>query len=104
MWCFPGGAPDINEGSLDTVIREAYEEYELVLKREDCDFLTAQQVNYESNGVNDIFVCQIKSDQQPILHEGADMKWMSLDKIKQLKLGFEQDIIVEQLERFLQKI
>lgn len=38
MWCFPGGGCEKNEEPIDTIIREAKEEYELQVEKNLADF------------------------------------------------------------------
>lgn len=96
MWCFPGGACDPGEDYIDTAIREAYEEYEITVEKEDC-FLLMKRILDKMH----IFICQVHDDQKPVLKEGADMQWMSIEEIKKLVLGFDQDDIVLKLEAYL---
>jgi len=98
-WCFPGGTIESNEDEIKTVVREIKEEYELDLNKEDCCELTTYDLSY---GVScKVFVCKIKNKQEAIMHEGADMKWMKLDEIKKIQLGFEQENIIAKLEKYL---
>ncbi len=100
MWCFPGGTKEPCESDIRTVIREVKEEYELNIGAEDCEELMIYNLSY---GVSvKVFICKVTGKQSPVLREGADMKWMKLDKIKKLKLGFEQETIIITLEEFLQ--
>ena len=98
-WCFPGGIKDGDESYIDTVLREAQEEYEIVLIPEDCSLVTT----YTIDGLvenNHVFVCNI-GNQQPVLHEGADMKWVDIKDIQTLKLGFKQEKFVLELVSYL---
>ncbi|TAL56942.1 MAG: NUDIX domain-containing protein [Bacteroidetes bacterium] len=98
-WCFPGGTVEPDEDEIKTIIREIKEEYELDMDAEDCKELMIHDLSY---GVSaKVFVCTPDADQNPVLHEGADMKWMKLDEIKKLQLGFEQEKIIPKLEEFL---
>ena len=99
MWCFPGGTIEPVEDEIKTVIREIKEEYELIIGIEDCKELMTYDLSY---GVSvKVFACMYYKDQEPILHEGADMRWLKLDEIKKLQLGFEQEKIIPKLEEFL---
>ncbi len=53
---------------------------------------------------NYVFICPIDHTQEPVLHEGADMKWMTLDEIKNIDIGFFQNDIVEMLEKITKLI
>jgi 8-oxo-dGTP pyrophosphatase MutT (NUDIX family) len=96
MWCFPGGACDSGEEYIDTVIREAKEEYELTLQKEHCVFLMSRVA-----GTQHIYICKIDGNQEPKMHEGADMKWMDIEEIKQLVIAYNQADIVAKLEEYL---
>jgi GrpB-like predicted nucleotidyltransferase (UPF0157 family)/8-oxo-dGTP pyrophosphatase MutT (NUDIX family) len=102
MWCFPGGGCEENEEPIDTVIREAREEYELRLDKQSCKFLFVQPHPAFPGQTEYIFLCSIDSNQRPVLKEGADMKWMMLDEIKSTQLGFGDETIIPKLEEFLQ--
>ncbi len=98
-WCFPGGTIEPNEDEIKTIIREIKEEYELNIDAESCKELMIYNLSY---GVSaKVFICIYNKNQEPILHEGAGMKWMRLEEIKNIQLGFEQDKIIPKLEEFL---
>ncbi len=98
MWCFPGGVCDGTEKYINTAIREAKEEYELTLTKENCTLLKRR---LKLSALIYVYVCNIDDIQTPVLHEGADMKWMNIDEIKQLKLGFRQSCIIPKLDKYL---
>ena len=99
MWCFPGGAIEPDENSLQTVIREAKEEYGLIIKATNCAELTIHNLPY---GVSArVYVCELDQNQHPVLNEGANMRWMEIDEIKNLQLGFGHEIIRQKLKEFL---
>ncbi len=98
-WCFPGGTPESGEELLTTAMREAKEEYEIEVKAENCKELMIYDLSY---GVSaKVFVCLVNQNQTPKLNEGLDMKWMKLEEIKSLQLGFEQEKIIPEIEKFL---
>ena len=100
MWCFPGGTIDSNEEPSETVIREIKEEYELVIKESDCTELMVYNLPY---GVSaKVYVCRLAQGQTPVLNEGADMKWMEMEEIEKLQLGFGQQVILPELKEYLQ--
>lgn len=100
MWCFPGGTIEPNEDSLATVIREAKEEYNLEIRDTDCEKLMIYDLPY---GISvEVFLCRLQQNQNPTLNEGADMRWMEMDEIKNLQLGFGQEVILPRLKEFLQ--
>ncbi len=99
MWCFPGGTIEKGEKETETVIREIKEEYELIMEQKDCYELMIYNLSY---GVSaKVFVCFILNNQNPVFNEGAAMQWMNLNQIKKIKLGFEQEKIIPELEKFL---
>jgi len=103
MWCFPGGVLNKNEGPIDATIREAKEEYNLNFDKEDCSLLIKYQAPYDENLIEYTYLCRLRDNQKPIMREGADMEWMSLEKIKSIKIGFGQDIVVKKLEKYMDK-
>lgn len=103
MWCFPGGGCEEGEELLDTVIREAQEEYELELDKNSCKPFLTQPHPVIPDETEYVFFCPIDLEQQPVLHEGADMKWMTLEEIKSIALGFGDETIIPYLEKFIQE-
>lgn len=99
-WVFPGGRKELQEDYLETVIREAKEEFEIDLKPKNCKLLAK---HFNEDGVEDdyVFVCRVSNKQIPKLHEGQAMRWMTLSQIKQLDLGFEQKAIIPYIEKHL---
>lgn len=99
MWCFPGGGSEEEETYDETLKREVFEEYSIDIDPKNCELLMMRN----EGRTNHVFVCPINDDQEPILHEGADMKWMDIEEIKSLELGFEQDDVVKEWEGWLKK-
>lgn len=98
-WCFPGGTIEIGESPIKTVVREIQEEYSLDINMEDCKPLMTYALSY---GVScQVYRCHYFGSEAPVLKEGADMKWMKLEEIKNLNLGFEQSVIVDKLDHIL---
>ncbi|MFH1182693.1 MAG: NUDIX domain-containing protein [Candidatus Moraniibacteriota bacterium] len=104
MWCFPGGVVDKNETPLEATVREAKEEYNLNIDKKDCTLLIKYQAPYDDNLMEYTYLCPLKGDQKPIMREGADMEWMDIDKIKSIKIGFGQDLVVNKLDNYLNEI
>lgn len=96
-WCFPGGAMDEGETYEQTLEREVREEYGLIIKAEQCTLLMERH----RSRVNRVYICPIDDSQEPVLNEGADMKWMTIEEIKALDIGFYQEDIVEELSKHL---
>lgn len=97
-WCWPGGACDSGESFIDTAIREIKEEYELSVEKEDVTLLMSKYF-----GQQKIFICKVSQDVLPIMHEGADMKWMGVNEIKLVSLGYNQEDILRKFEKYLLK-
>lgn len=103
-WCFPGGLCDSGEDPIDAVIREAQEEYGLRLKKSNCTKLMKYKPKYYGKNLIDyVFICSIDSSQKPVLHEGVDMKWMTLKEIMAIDLGFEQKAYIPPMKDFLRQ-
>jgi len=78
-----------------TLLREVKEEYNLDLQLSQCNYLM------DYNDRDDplcVYVCKINPDQEPELREGLDMKWMTIDEIEKIKLGFHQEGIIPVLK------
>ncbi len=95
-WCFPGGSSENNEQPQETVIREVKEEYNIDLNRENIKYLT----NFPDEN-NSVYICHVEQDCKPKLQEGADMKWVTIEELKQIELGFDQKPLIELLENIL---
>lgn len=95
-WCIPGGGTDGNETPEQTLLREVKEEYNLDLKLEQCSFLMDSR-----NGYNKVYVCNVAPDQEPIMQEGLAMKWMLIEEIEKMELGFNQEKIVAELKKVI---
>ena len=101
-WCFPGEGAEGNEKLLDIVYRGVQEEFGMEIEKSACEFLTINHLSHISQEVA-IVICRIDSKQIPKLREGKEMQWMTLDKIKQLKLGFEQNKFLLLIEEYFKK-
>jgi 8-oxo-dGTP diphosphatase len=103
QWNFPGGKCEAGEDTKDAIIREAREEYDIDMQKEQCSSLMSYVLPHRPYST-EVFVCELKdNDQKDMkLKEGADMKWMSLDEIENLQLGFGQEVILPKLKEFLQ--
>jgi len=93
MWCLPGGARDEGEEYEVTLLREIKEEYDLDLRLEQCTHLMDH-----NDGSDKVYVCKVDQDQEPKLREGLAMKWMTIDEIEKLELGFHQGGIIPVLK------
>jgi 8-oxo-dGTP pyrophosphatase MutT (NUDIX family) len=93
-WCLPGGRSDKGEGELQTVIREVKEEYDIDSSINDLEYL----IDFPNEN-NKVYFCHVKQESSPKLQEGADMKWVSLEELSTMELGFEQNLLVETIRK-----
>ncbi len=89
MWCIPGGAREDNEDYEVTLIREIKEEYSLDLSIDECTYLTNS-----TEGLDKLYICTVGKQQEPVLNEGLSMKWMNIEEIESLNLGFNQKDLI----------
>jgi 8-oxo-dGTP pyrophosphatase MutT (NUDIX family) len=105
VWTFPGGVSSDEEDPLDAAVREAYEEYELKLDKKKSLFLLSYQAPYDQNLTEYVYIFPVENNQKPVLKEGADMKWMSLEEINKAQVGFgKKEIILPKLKEFLSNL
>ncbi len=94
MWCLPGGVKEHYDKTYeDTLLREVKEEYDLNLKLTQSTYL----MDY-NDGADKVYICKINLDQEPTLKEGLAMKWMTINEIEKLELGFHQEGIIPVLK------
>lgn len=99
MWNFPGGAIEEGEGFLDAAVRETEEEFELNI---DPSHLKLLWTYSHDNTKNDyVLACKVAAEVNPILHEGAEMRWFTIEQIKNLTLGFDQGKVIPYVEQYL---
>lgn len=96
MWCLPGGHIDNGESNEEAVCREIDEEYGLKLQPSDCRFLI--EYDHTINIHDYVYLCRVPMCAKPILQEGADMKWMTVQEIKKIKLAADLNRIVLLIE------
>lgn len=98
MWCLPGGGSDDGENYEQTLLREVKEEYNIDLDTSQCNYLMDYKDGNDPMGV---YVCKINKDQRPELREGLAMKWMTIEEIEELELGFNHKGIISTLKKVL---
>ncbi len=96
MWCIPGGRREMGESYETTLTREIKEEYDIDIHLDQCHFLT----NY-NDGLTKVYLCHTPDNQEPKLGEGLAFQWMTIDEIKSLTLGFNQEGIIPVIEAAL---
>lgn len=93
-WVFPGGTKDESEDTLQTVIREAKEEFGIDLKPNECEKIGAS-VTHSGIGKNEIWYSSLKETPKPIIvSESAGVGWFTLEEIKEMDLGYKQTELV----------
>lgn len=97
MWCIPGGGSEDGESYEATLLREIKEEYDLNINIEDCTYF----MDHDGEKSKKVYLCKVDKNQEPKLQEGLAMKWMSIDEIEKLNLGFNQKEIVAKLKLLL---
>lgn len=95
-WCFPGGRCEEGEDFADTVIREVFEEYEVVLRPEQLEL-----VGFYPTKENAVYLCAVPQDCHPIMHEGAGMKWVTKEDLQTMELGYNQGGLLVLIEKYL---
>ncbi len=99
-WCFPGESAEGNEEPIQMVIRGVQEEYNVRVSKNICQFLTVNHLPHINQEIA-VFICKIDDNQTPVMREGKKMRWMGINEIKKLELGFEQNKILPFIEEFL---
>jgi 8-oxo-dGTP pyrophosphatase MutT (NUDIX family) len=104
MWTFPGGECEHErESTIDAAVREAYEEFGLRLNKDKGALLIEYSAPRDEEDFTEyVYVFPIENDQHPVLKEGADMKWMSLEEIENIELAFgKKNKILPGLKKFI---
>ncbi len=100
MWTIPGGGIEKGESPIESVMREIEEEFGLKITARECRSVLV----YDHDDVSDnVFLCRFDDSQKPFLHEGAEMKWMTLGEVKILSLAWGQNKILQNLEQTLEE-
>ncbi len=93
-WAFPGGATDEGEDTLQSVVREAKEEFGIDLKPNECEKI-GTSVTHSGRGMNEIWHCPLKDVPKPlVISESAGAGWFTLEEIKKMDLGYKQTELV----------
>lgn len=101
MWGFPGGANERLERYLDCARREMREEFGLDLDLKRCTLIFVY--DHDDTVADHVFACHVDETAGLELHEGAAVRWHTLNEIKQRPLGFFQERIVPYIEDHLRQ-
>ena len=101
MWNFPGGAIEPHEMPIEAVIREIAEEFEISLDPSSCKEIW--KYTHDHAASDHIFFCKVPADTKAVLREGAACAWMTLSKIAELNLAFDQAKIVAYILRGIEE-
>lgn len=101
QWCFPGGRKDASDRNyIDTLLREAKEEFNVSIIADQCTLIDVYTVNdFVEN--NHVYICRVPQNQKLQMNEGADMKWMTITEIKNMNLGFQQKVFLPKVVEFI---
>lgn len=81
-WGFFGGHIEDDEDPQEAAIREIEEELELKIKKENLKHKATFTIN---GNTHTIYESSFDESQKPVLHEGTDMKYFTLEEIKNIK-------------------
>jgi 8-oxo-dGTP diphosphatase len=96
-WEFPGGKIEPNETSEDALVRELYEELNILVNKENLELLFLMQHVYEDKIVNlHIFKCT-NWQGNVSANEGQSMYWQQYDKVCDLAPQLPTTIKIIQL-------
>jgi 8-oxo-dGTP diphosphatase len=99
MWTIPGGGREKGESDIEGIVREIKEELNLDILIDELEFIF--EFIHDGNILDKVFLCRVPQDIEPELHEGAAIKWMTLEQIERLKLAFASEKIIPTLEEIL---
>lgn len=102
-WCFPGESREGDEDAIQTAIRGVKEECGFQISKESCSFLTINHLPHISQNVGIVF-CEVNEVAVPKITEGRDMRWMKLEDVKKLKLGYEHNKMIPLIEEKVRNI
>lgn len=93
-WVFLGGAKDEGEDTLQTVIREAKEEFGISLNPNECEKI-GTSITHSGRGMNEIWHCPLKNVPKPfVISESGGAGWFTLEEIKKMDLGYKHTELV----------
>ncbi len=97
-WCIPGETIEPDESPLDAVLRGSPEEFDIPLRPEQCHELCRY---VHGDALDVVFVCKVPEETEGVLNEGQALQWMEFEEVKQLTLGWDQQIILQHIEEYL---
>ncbi len=95
-WCFPGGACEGSEEYGHALEREAKEEFDVSLDSRRCQLMMKRLGDQ-----NWVYLCPASDFESLTQHEGLAMRWMTIDEVQDLDLGWNQQDIVPVLKEAL---
>jgi len=100
MWCLPGGHIEQFEQSHDAVVREVKEETGLLFKGK--HFGTFDEI-FPDFGIHNVVAAYAGSVVGELVadkSEVRDMKWVSLDRAREMSLAFEHEKVLDAFVRW----
>lgn len=100
---FPGGGVEsCDVDSVDTAIREAKEEFGVLLQRENIKKIIAVPRRNQKPGLSVVYFTEVNQSAPFVVSESGGMAWFTLEEIEKMELGYEQNTrILPVLKSFL---
>ena len=101
QWSFPGEHSQGEESPEEAMVRGASEELSLTLSKEDAVALALHPQPHAPGTTTQPFLIELPVGQVPVLNEGKELRWFSLDEIRAMDLGFGHNVLVPQLDAYI---